>query len=58
MTKDNLINYLINEAEYSIDDVMRMGDYELLDAYLTYNGIIGFTDDIVDVIKALNIEFL
>lgn len=29
-----------------------MSDYELVDNYLTYEGIIGYTQDILDVVAA------
>lgn len=52
MTKDELKDYLIDECEYSFEEVEEMSDYEMFDNYLTYNGIIGYTDDIVSVYKA------
>ena len=52
MTKGELQNYLIEEAEYEEEEVLAMSDYELVDNYLIYNGIIGYTGDIIDVIKA------
>ena len=52
MTKEELQEYLIDEAEYSTEDVENMSDFELVDNYLSYNGIIGFTHDILDVVGA------
>ena len=56
MTKEDLKDYLVYEAEYSERRVNKMSDYELFDAWLRYNGIIGFTDDIVDMVKCLNLK--
>jgi len=52
MNKKELKNYLIEEAEYRESIVNDMGAEELLDAYLKYNGIIGYTDDIISAMKA------
>lgn len=52
MDKDELKQYLIDEAEYSESEVAEMTNTELLDYWLEYNGIYGFTDDIKDVIEA------
>lgn len=52
MTKDELQDYLIYEAEYSEEEVMCMSDYELVDNYLQYNGIFGYTNDILEVVEA------
>lgn len=51
MTKDELKDYLVYEAEHSDEEVESMTDFELVDAYLTWNGILGFTEDIVDVVR-------
>ena len=56
MTKEDLKDYLVYVAEYSEKRVNKMSDYELLDAWLKWNGIIGFTDDIVDIVKCLNLK--
>jgi hypothetical protein len=52
MTKEDLQNFLIYEAEYSEDEVLAMSDYELVDNYLVWNGICGYTEDILEVIEA------
>lgn len=52
MTKEELKEYLVYEAEYSQEEVDNMSDYELVDNYLTYEGIIGYTQDILDVVAA------
>lgn len=53
MTTDELKSYLVDEAEYQADQVEAMTRIELLDAYLTYEGIIGYTSDILDIIENL-----
>lgn len=53
MTTDELKSYLIDEAEYEAESVESMTKSELLDAYLRYEGIIGYTSDILDIIENL-----
>lgn len=50
MTKDELKEYLVVSAEYTESEVEQMTDFKLVDAYLEYNGIVGYTNDIVDVV--------
>lgn len=52
MDKNELMEYLVTEAEYSESDVAEMTSTELLDRWLEYNGICGFTEDIKNVVKA------
>lgn len=52
MDKNDLMKYLVEEAEYSEGDVAEMTNMELLDHWLEYNGIYGYTEDIKDVIEA------
>lgn len=52
MDKDELKQYLVDEAEYTESQVEEMDNTELLDAWLRYNGIVGYTDDIIDVVGA------
>lgn len=56
MTRAELEEYLIDEAEYDVDEISEMSNRGLLNAWLTYNGIIGFTDDIIDVVVALDVK--
>lgn len=56
MTRAELEEYLIDEAEYDVDEITEMSDRGLLNAWLTYNGIIGFTDDIIDVVGVLGVK--
>lgn len=51
MTTDELKSYLVDEAEYEAESVESMTKSELLDAYLRYEGIIGYTSDILDIIE-------
>lgn len=50
MTKDDVINVLIDEAEYDEKEVMEMSNYELIDKWLTWEGIIGYTEDIISAV--------
>lgn len=52
MDKDELKQYLIDEAEYTESEVNEMSAIELVDAWLRYYGIIDYTDDIVEVVSA------
>lgn len=52
MTKQELKDYLVEEAEWPESKVNEMDSYELLNHWLTYNGIIGYTQDILSVINA------
>lgn len=56
MKRQELRDYLVDEAEYSEEDVAHMTDREMFDAWLIYNGICGFTDDILDVLEALGVH--
>lgn len=51
-TLEDLKNYLIEEADYELIQVDNMTREELFDAYLTWNGIIGYTQDIMEAYKA------
>ena len=53
MTTDELKSYLVDEAEYQAESVESMTKSELLDAYLQYEGICGYTGDIMDTIEHL-----
>lgn len=52
MTKEELKEYLVEEAEYSQEEVDYMSNYELVNNYLIYEGIVGYTQDILDVVAA------
>lgn len=51
-TLEDLKNYLIEEADYELTQLNNMTREELFDAYLTWNGIIGYTQDIIEAYKA------
>ena len=50
MTKDDIISVLIDETEYDEQEVMEMSNYELIDKWLTWEGIIGYTEDIISAV--------
>ena len=51
-TLEDLKNYLIEEADYEPIQVNNMTREELFDTSLTWNGIIGYTKDIMEAYKA------
>lgn len=52
MDKNDLMEFLVVEAECNKSEVAEMTNTELLDNWLMYNGIFGYTEDIKDVIEA------
>lgn len=44
----NLKDELIDVCEYTPERVENMSRYEMIDRYLKYFGIIGYTDDIIE----------
>lgn len=52
MDKNDLMKYLVEEAECSESEVAEMTNTELLDHWLVYNRICGYSEDIKDVIEA------
>lgn len=44
----DLKDVLIDFCEYTPERVIDMSRYEMIDRYLKYNGIIGYTDDIIE----------
>ena len=52
MDKNDLMKYLVEEAECSESEVAEMTNTELLDHWLVYIGICGYSRDIKDVIEA------
>lgn len=53
MNKNQLQDYLIYEAEYDEEEVLNMDAYELIDKWLRYEGLIGWTDCIISTVKSL-----
>ena len=56
MTKEELKDYLISEAEYTQEEVDNMSDRDLFDKYLIYEGVINFTDEIIDTCQHLDFD--
>lgn len=52
MDKNDLMEFLVVEAECNESEVAEMTNTELLDNWLMYNGFFGYTEDIKDVIEA------
>ena len=52
MDKNDLMEFLVVEAECNESEVAEMTNTELLDHWLEYNGIYGYTEDIKEVIEA------
>ncbi len=50
--------FLIQEAEYTYEQIMCMDGYEKLDTYLKYEGIYGYTDRIIEMVKSIGIKNL
>ena len=51
-TRQDLITYLVNEAEYEPEELQELEPEDLIDKFLMWNGIIGFTNDIINAVKA------
>ena len=56
MTKEELKEYLIVKAEYTQKEVDNISDRDLFDKYLIYEGIINFTNDIIDTCQHLDFD--
>lgn len=52
MTKAGIKEFLTTEAEYTEEQVNNMSDYELIDAYLRWEGLINWTSEIVEMIES------
>ena len=52
MKKEELKQYLIEEVGMSQSSVNGMSAFELINAWLKYNGIVGYTEEIINVIQA------
>lgn len=51
MDRIQLKEYLIDEAEFSPEEVEEMTNSELIDKWLIYEGLIGYTSEILDTIE-------
>lgn len=58
MTEEDLRKNLHYHAGYELEDLYCMSGYQMLNAYLEYLGIIDYTDDIINAVKAIGIENL
>lgn len=47
----DLKNVLIDYCEYTEEEVDAMNRYEMFDVWLKYNGIFGYTDDIIKMLS-------
>ena len=53
MTKKEIIDILINDAEYTQDEVNCMDHYELFNAWCIWEGIIGYSLELWDTVSEL-----
>lgn len=58
MTLPELKKFLYNNAGFSSEEIEEMDNFILLDNYLKYHGIFGFTDTIIEAVKAIGINNL
>lgn len=56
MIKEELIEILLNDGEYSERELLDMTDFELFNAWLVWEGIIGYSEEIWDTVKLLGDE--
>ena len=56
-TKQDIIDYLVTESDgqWKEEELQKRDGFGLVDAYLEWEGIIGFTTDIVNVVRASNV---
>lgn len=52
MTKEGIKDFLTTEADYTEEQVNDMSDYELIDAYLNWEGLINWTSEIVEMMES------
>ena len=52
MDIEDLKDYLVEEAEYSREEVEGITPFELVHHWLQWNGILGYTSDILEVVQA------
>ena len=53
MTQESIKSILINKAEYPEEMVNDMTKFELLDHWLEWEGICGYTEEIIDTVENL-----
>lgn len=55
MNKKQFIENFATESEgdYTIEQLSKLSDFDLFDKYLKWNGIVGYTYDILDAIQSI-----
>ena len=53
MTKENIIDILINDAEYSQEEVLNMSNFELFNAWCVWEGILGYSLELWETVIEL-----
>lgn len=53
MTKEEIIDILINDAEYTQDEINDMSNFELFKAWCVWEGILGYSLDIWETVIEL-----
>lgn len=55
MDKENFIKRFSDDTggEYTIEQLSKLSDIDLFDKYLKWNGIVGYTYDILDAIQSI-----
>ena len=56
-TKQDIIDYLVRESDgqWKEEELQKRDGFGLVEAYLEWEGIIGFTTDIINVVRASNV---
>ena len=53
MTKEEIIDILINDAEYTQDEINDMSNFKLFNAWCIWEGILGYSLDIWETVIEL-----
>ena len=53
MTKEEIIDILIDGAEYSEEEVLNMSNFELFNAWCVWEGILGYSLELWDTVIEL-----
>lgn len=59
--RQEIIDYLVDESEgeWTEEALSAMSNFELFDAYLTWEGIIGYTEKIMETVENIwNVKLL
>lgn len=56
-TKQDIIDYLVRESDgqWKEEELQKRDGFGLVEAYLEWEGIIGYTTDIINVVRASNV---